>query len=73
MEVQYDCRTEKTEKCTRQSALIAAKNVQFHSNPMEADQYTAENAILNEDHPEDIKLTSQNLRYVLRTFLFFSQ
>ena len=36
------------------------KNVKFHSNLMEADLYTAENVMLNEDHREeiDIKLTS---------------
>jgi hypothetical protein len=46
-----------TERCTRQSALIAAKNVKFHSNPTEPDQYTAENATENEDHLEDIRLS----------------
>ena len=46
---------EKTEKCTRSYALIAVKNVRFLSNLTEADPYTAENAILNEDPREDIK------------------
>jgi hypothetical protein len=45
-----------TERCTRQSALIVSKNVKFHSNLTEPDQYTAENATQNEDHPEDIRL-----------------
>ena len=45
-----------TERCTRQSALIAVKNVKFHSNPTEPGQFTAENATESEDHPEDIKL-----------------
>jgi hypothetical protein len=36
--------------------LIAAKNVKFLSSPTEPDQFTAENAIENEDHPEDIRL-----------------
>ena len=45
-----------TERCTRQSALNASKNVKFHSNPMEPDQYTAENATEKEVHPEDIRL-----------------
>jgi len=45
-------------RCTRQSVLIVVRNVKFPSNQTEADQYTAENAILNEDHQEDIKLTS---------------
>jgi hypothetical protein len=48
------------EKCIRQSALSVAKNVQFHSSLTEADLFTAENAIRNEDRHEeiDIKLTS---------------
>jgi hypothetical protein len=33
-----------------------AKNVKFHSNPTEPDQYTAENATQKDDHPEDIRL-----------------
>jgi len=49
---------EKTEKCTRPYALIVVKNVRYPSNRMEADPYTAENAILNEDPQEDIKLIS---------------
>ena len=34
------------------------RNAKFLSNPTEADLYTAENAILNEDHHEDIRLIS---------------
>ena len=49
---------EKTEKCTRPYALIVVKNVRYPSNLTGADPYTAENAILNEDHREDTKLTS---------------
>jgi hypothetical protein len=45
-----------TERCTRQSVLIAAKNVKFHSNPTEPDQFTAENVTEKEARPEDIKL-----------------
>ena len=45
-----------TERCTRQSALIVSKNVKFHSSLTEPDQFTAENATQNEDHPEDIRL-----------------
>jgi hypothetical protein len=56
MEVRFDCLTEKTEKCTRQSALIVERNAKFPSNQTEADQYTAENAMLNEDPREDFKL-----------------
>jgi len=58
MEVYFDCRIEKTEKRTRPYALIVVKNVRFPSNLTEADPYTAENAILNEDPREDIKLIS---------------
>ncbi len=46
------------EKCTRQPALIAVKNVKFHSNPTEAGQFTAVSAMQNEDPHEDIKITS---------------
>ena len=46
------------EKCIRQSALNVVKNAKFRSNLTEADQYTVENAILNEEEQEDIKLTS---------------
>ncbi len=48
------------EKCIRQFVLIVAKNVKFRSNLMEADRYTAENAMQREDRREEIdfKLTS---------------
>lgn len=36
--------------------MIVEKNVKSHSNPTEANQCTAENAILNEDLREDIRL-----------------
>jgi len=39
-------------KCTRQSALTAVKNAKCHSNPIQADQFTAENVGLKED-PRD--------------------
>jgi len=45
-----------TERCTRQFALIAAKNVKFHSSLTELGQYTAENVTEKEARPEDIKL-----------------
>jgi hypothetical protein len=48
--------TEKTERCTKQSVLSAERNVKFRSNQTEADQYTVENAMLNEDPREDFKL-----------------
>ena len=43
-----------------QSVPIVDRNVKFHSNLTEADPYTVENVILNEDPREevDIKLTS---------------
>jgi hypothetical protein len=47
-----------TKKCTRQPALTVEKNVKFLSSQTEAGQYIAENAILNADHQEDIKLLS---------------
>ena len=44
-------------KCTQQFVLNAKKNVKFHSNQMEADQFTVENATVKKDQPEeDIKL-----------------
>ncbi len=55
MEVYIDCHTEKIVKCTKPFALNAVKNVLSHSNLTEADPYTAENVMQNEDHPEDIK------------------
>jgi len=38
--------------------LSAERNAKFPSNQMEADQFTAENAILNEDPREDFKVIS---------------
>jgi hypothetical protein len=43
---------------TRQSALIAERNAKFPSNLTEAGQYTAENVMQSEDHPEDIRFTN---------------
>jgi hypothetical protein len=45
-------REEKTEKCTRQYALIAVRNVKFHSNPTLAGQFTVEIVGQREDHQE---------------------
>ena len=53
-----DCRIENPEKCTRQCALIVVRNVKFRSSLTEADPYTVENAMLNEDPREDTKLIS---------------
>jgi hypothetical protein len=44
-----------TERCTRQSALIVAKNVKFRSSLTEAGQFTAESATQNVDHLEGTK------------------
>jgi len=49
---------EKNEKRTRLYAPTVVKNVRFPSNLTEADPYIAENAILNEDPREDIKIIS---------------
>ena len=46
------------EKCTRQPALTAEKNVKFLSNQTAQGQFIAESATPNEDHREDIKLIS---------------
>jgi len=47
------------EKCIRQFVRSVKRNVKFRSNLMEADPYTAENAMQREDPQEemDIKLT----------------
>jgi len=41
-------------KCIRQFVLSAERNVKFRSNLMEADPYTAENAMQREDPQEEI-------------------
>ncbi len=50
---------ENQEKCIRQFVLSVNRNVKFRSNLMEADPYTAENAMQREDPQEemDIKFT----------------
>jgi hypothetical protein len=50
---------EKTEKCIRPYAPIVGRNVKSPSNLTEADPYTAENAILNEDPREDTNLIAK--------------
>jgi YHS domain-containing protein len=62
---------EKNEKRIRQYALIVGKNVKFPSNLTEADQYIAENAILNEDPREDIKLIAKIFGLFYAPFSFF--
>jgi len=48
------------EKCTKQSAQNANKNVKFRSNLTKADPYIAKNVGQKKDHPEEIdfRLTS---------------
>jgi len=43
---------ESPEKCTRQPARIAAKNAKSHSNQIQADQFTAENAGPRDDNQD---------------------
>jgi len=45
-----------TEKCTRQPALTAEKNVKFLSSQTAQGQFIAASAMQNEDRREDIKL-----------------
>jgi len=52
--VQFACRIERAERCIKQSVLIVAKNVKFHSNPIPADQFTAEIVGRREDNREDL-------------------
>jgi hypothetical protein len=47
-----------TEKCTRQYALTAEKNVKFLSSQTAQGQFIAASATQNEDHQEDIRLIS---------------
>jgi hypothetical protein len=52
---------EKNEKRTRPYAPTVGKNVKSPSNLTEANPYTAENAILNEDPREDTNLIAKIL------------
>ena len=45
-------------RCTRQPALTVERNVKSPSSQTQLGQFTAESATANEDHHEDIKLTS---------------
>jgi len=44
---------EELERCTKQSAPIAAKSVKYHSNLTKVGQFTAENVGQKEDHQEE--------------------
>jgi hypothetical protein len=39
-------------RCTRQFALIAGRNVKYHSSLMAADLYTAE-SVTRREHPQE--------------------
>ena len=54
--MQFACRIESAERCIRQSVLIVAKNAKFHSNPIPADQFTAEIVGRREDKREDLDI-----------------
>jgi hypothetical protein len=45
-------------RCTRQFALNVARNVKYHSSPMEADLYTAESVTLREHPQEEVDFRS---------------
>jgi hypothetical protein len=42
----------KEKRCIRQFALIAEKNVKYHSSPMAANLYTAE-SVTRREHPQE--------------------
>ena len=53
-----------TERCTRQLALTAEKNVMFLSSQTAQGQFIAESATLKEDHHEDTKRKLEHLSIV---------
>jgi len=55
-EVKKKCHIQ--EKCTRQLALTAERNVMFRSSQTAQGQFTAASATQNEDHHADIKQLS---------------
>jgi hypothetical protein len=54
--VQFACRIENLERCTKQSAPIAVKNVKFHSSQILADPFTVEIVGRREDNREDLDI-----------------
>jgi len=66
MEVQIRCLIEKEDhaRCTRQSALTAAKNAKCHSNQIPADQSTAESVGRREDRREGLDTKSQKQVFI---------
>jgi len=63
------------EKCTKPSVQIAAKNAKFHSNPILADQSTAENAGRRKENREDIdsRFIIEPFQHILNTFSQFTE
>ncbi len=53
MEVRYECRIENHERCTKQSAPIAVKNVKFRSNLTLAGLFTVATVGQREDNQEE--------------------
>ena len=70
--MQFDCHIEKSGKCIKLHVPSVAKNVKFLSSLMEPDLYTAENAILNEDRHEDIRLIRSIFVFFAHFFLPFT-
>lgn len=61
MEVRYDCHIEKAEKRTKQFALIVETNAKFHSNLIQADQFTAESVGQKEGRREEADIRFRRL------------
>jgi len=59
-----------TEKCTRQLALTAEKNVMFLSSQTVAGQFIAVSVTLNEDHHEDTKPKALCIFKMVHFYLF---
>jgi hypothetical protein len=72
-ELKKDCQIK---KCIKQPALNAEKNVKFHSNLTQADQFIAENATQknarqDHRHQDDIKLTHLALNFQNYSLFFY--
>ncbi len=74
--MQFACRIENPERCIKQSAPIAVKNVKFRSNRILAGQFTAEIVGQREDDREDLDirfyLIAKRLLQFSQNFLSFS-
>jgi len=73
--VQFACRIENPERCIKQSAPIAVKNVKFRSNRILAGQFTAEIVGQREGDREDLDirfyLIARRLLQFLKIFFPF--